>query len=77
MDRGIGAVNGVLFRELDRLEAVKLDNPEAVRCEIERAKAVEGIASTVIANGRLVLDIARAGTSVGEAVKLPKGLLGE
>lgn len=48
-----------------------------MRCEIERAKAVEGIASTVIANGRLVLDVARAGTNVGEAVKLPKGLLGE
>ena len=77
MSKGIGAVNDALFRELERLEAVKIDNSEAVRCEIERAKAVEGIASTVIANGRLVLDVARAGTSVGEAVKLPKGLLGE
>ena len=72
MSKGIGAVNEALFRELERLEAVKLEDPEAVRCEIERAKAVEGIA-----NGRLVLDIARAGTTVGEAVKLPKGLLGE
>ena len=77
MSKGIGAVNDALFRELERLEAVKLENPEAVRCEIGRAKAVEGIATTVIANGRLVLDIARAGTDVGEAVRLPKGLLGE
>ncbi len=77
MSKGTGAVNDALFRELERLEDVEIDNPEAVRCEIERAKAVEGIASTVIANGRLVLDVARAGTNVGEAVKLPKGLLGE
>ena len=77
MSKGIGAVNDALFRELERLEAVKLEDPEALKAEIERAKAVEGIATTVIANGRLVLDIARAGTDVGEAVRLPKGLLGE
>lgn len=28
MSKGIGAVNDALFRELERLEAVKLDNPK-------------------------------------------------
>ena len=30
-----------------------------------------------VENGRLVLDVAKAGVAAGEAVKLPKGLLGE
>jgi len=76
MSRGIASVNEVLFRQLDRLEAVKSDDADAMRAEIDRAKAVEGIARTVIDNGKLVLDVARAGVSTGEAVKVPKGLLG-
>ena len=76
MSRGIASVNEVLFRQLDRLEAVKSDDAESMRAEIDRAKAVEGIARTVIDNGKLVLDVARAGVSAGEAVKVPKGLLG-
>lgn len=76
MSRGIASVNEVLFRQLDRLEAVKSDDAESMRAEIDRAKAVEGIARTVIDNGKLVLDVARAGVSAGEAVQVPKGLLG-
>lgn len=76
MSRGIASVNEVLFRQLDRLEAVKSDDADAMRAEIDRAKAVEGIARTVIDNGKLVLDVARAGVSAGEAVSIPKGLLG-
>lgn len=77
MTKGIAAVNEALFRQLERLESVGTDDPEAMRAEIERSKAVEGVAGKVIENGKLVLDIARAGTAVGEAVRVPKGLLGE
>lgn len=75
MSRGIAAVNDVLFRQLERLEAVGTDDVEAMRAEIERSRAVEGIAGRVIENGKLVLDVAKAGTAVGEAVHVPRGLL--
>lgn len=75
MSRGIAGVNDVLFWQLERLEAVGTDDVEAMRAEIERSRAVEGIAGRVIENGKLVLDVAKAGTAVGEAVHVPRGLL--
>ena len=77
MNRGIAGVNEILFRQLDRLEAVDRTDAEAMKAEIERSKAVQQVAGKVIENGRLVLDVAKAGVAAGEAVKLPKGLLGE
>ena len=73
----LALTNEALFRELDRLEAVDRSDPEAMAAEIERAKAVEGIAKTVVENGKLVVDLARVGISNGETIKVPKGLLGE
>lgn len=77
MNRGIAGVNEVLFRQLDRLESVDGTDAKAMRAEIARSKAVQQVAGKVIENGRLVLDVAKAGVAAGEAVKLPKGLLGE
>ena len=77
MNRGIAGVNEVLFRQLDRLESVDRTDAEAMQAEIARSKAVQQVAGKVIENGRLVLDVAKAGVAAGEAVKLPKGLLGE
>lgn len=77
MNRGIAGVNEVLFRQLDRLEAVDRADAKAMQAEIARSKAVQQVAGKVIENGRLVLDVAKAGVAAGEAVKLPKGLLGE
>lgn len=77
MKRGIAGVNEVLFRQLDRLESVDRTDVKAMQAEIARSKAVQQVAGKVIENGRLVLDVAKAGVAAGEAVKLPKGLLGE
>ena len=77
MSRGVANVNDVLFRQLDRLEGVDKSDPDALRAEIDRAKAVEGLTRTVIDNGKLVLEVARAGTAVGEQVRVPKTMLGE
>ena len=77
MNRGIAGVNEILFRQLDRREAVDRTDAKAMRAEIARSKAVQQVAGKVIENGRLVLDVAKAGVAAGEAVKLPKGLLGE
>lgn len=77
MNRGIAGVNEILFRQLDRLESVDRTDAKAMRAEIARSKAVQQVAGKVIENGRLVLDVAKAGVAAGEAVKLPNGLLGE
>nr|DAM60693.1 MAG TPA: hypothetical protein [Caudoviricetes sp.] len=77
MNRGIAGVNEILFRQLDRLESVDRTDAKAMQAEIARSKAVQQVAGKVIENGRLVLDVAKAGVAAGEAVKLPKGLLGE
>lgn len=77
MNRGIAGVNEILFRQLDRLESVDRSDAKAMQAEIDRSKAVQQVAGKVIENGRLVLDVAKAGVAAGEAVKLPKGLLGE
>ena len=75
MSKGIGAVNDALFRELERLEAVKLEDPEAVRCEIERAKAVRDIAETIIDSGHLTANVIRLKHQLGVTATIPKGLL--
>ncbi len=77
MNRGIAGVNEILFRQLDRMESVDRTDAKAMQAEIARSKAVQQVAGKVIENGRLVLDVAKAGVAAGEAVKLPKGLLGE
>ncbi len=70
-------VNAAMFRELDRLENVGVENKEALAAEIERARAVKGVADTIIGNGNLMLRAAQAQTTVGEAVRMPKGMLGD
>ena len=65
-------VNDILFAQLDRLADVDMTDREKLMTEIERARAVKGLADTVISNGRLVLNAAQASTSVGEAVQIPR-----
>lgn len=74
-NKGLAGVNDAIFRELERLEAVDRADADAMRAEVDRARAVEGLTKTVIDNGKLVLDLARAGTPASETVKVPKGLL--
>jgi hypothetical protein len=71
-------LNERLFRELDRLEAV--DDPDEIRTEVERARAIQGMASTAVANANTMLAAVRlqreAEMGVAGAVQVPKGLLG-
>lgn len=50
----LGALNDHLFAELERLGNEDLD-AEQMRVEIERARAVTGVAAQVIANANTVL----------------------
>lgn len=67
-------LNNHLFAELERLsdEELKGDN---LREEIDRAKAVTGVASKIIENGNLVLDAKKLADDRMDAdTKLPKML---
>lgn len=68
-------VNDTLFDQIARLEGVDQGNPDAMELEISRAKSIRELAGAVIDNNRLVLDVAKAGTACGEAVRIPKGML--
>lgn len=51
----LGDLNNILFEQLERLSKEKVDS-DSLKSEIERSKAVTGVASKVIENGSLVLD---------------------
>ena len=57
----------------DRLEAADGDDLQE---EIGRAKALRELGQTVIANGNLMVSASREMTAQGQAVQVPKGLLG-
>ena len=71
-----GAVNQAIFKELARLDEVDAGDKDAMAAEIERAKAVKGLTESAISNGNLALHVAQASTDVGQAVRVPKELLG-
>lgn len=54
--RDLGALNALLFEELERLTSVDATDKEAVATEVERAKAVQGIASQITQSSKIVLD---------------------
>jgi transketolase C-terminal domain/subunit len=59
MKNKLSDLNNHLFAEIERLGDEDLKGEELAR-EIGRAKAVCDVAATIVANGRLVLDAARA-----------------
>lgn len=68
-------LNDRLFRELDRLDSVDNKDAEALEKEIARAQAIKGIASEIISNANVCVRAAQVSIDVGEAVRIPKGLL--
>ena len=74
----LGRLNDQLFAELDNLRAVDASDADAIAAEVSRAKAVEGIARTVIENANTVLDATRMRAEFGKGavVNVPKMLEG-
>lgn len=69
-------MSDALFAELDRLQAADAADQDAMRAEIERAKAVRDVAATIIDNNKFVLDVAKANANInGKDLVIPKGLL--
>lgn len=73
----LGRLNDALFAELENLQNVDPKDADALRAEVERSKAVEGIARTIIDNASTVLDATRIRASLTKSVvAMPKMLEG-
>lgn len=76
MRNTLGDLNNHLFSQLERLSDEELKG-EALTEEINRAKAVNEVASRIISNGSLVLDAKKMmDDRMNADVKLPKMLEG-
>ena len=54
----LGRLNEALFAELDRLEQVDPSNADELRLEIDRARAVQGVARQINASAQTILKTA-------------------
>lgn len=54
----LGDLNNILFEELERLNDNSLSGEELTQ-EMNRAKAITGVATQVVMNARTVLDVAK------------------
>jgi len=72
----LGDLNNILFEQLERLNDTDLKG-DALREEMDRAKAINGVAEKIIKNGSLVLSAKRMIDDRMDAdLKLPKMLEG-
>lgn len=55
----LGTLNDFLFQELERLNGADLGDEDAIKREVERAKAIQGIAGQITASSKIVLDTVR------------------
>lgn len=70
-------LNNHLFAQLERLGDEDMD-PEQMNKEIERARAITGVAKQIISNGNLVLKAAQfADDKLDNDSGVPRMLLGE
>jgi len=70
-------LNNYLFEEIERLNDESLST-EQLQQEINRSKAIEGIAARAIDNAKVVLDAARVRDSMYELKPaVPRMLIGE
>lgn len=72
----LGKLNDALFAELDRLSSVDIKDEDAVKLEISRSKAIEGIAKTTVDNAKTILEATRLRAEYGRTTPMPKILEG-
>lgn len=77
MQNTLGDLNNHLFAQLERLTDEDLSAEEVMR-EIQRSKAVTGLASQIIQNGNLVLRVKIAASSeIDQTQVIPRMLEGK
>lgn len=74
----LGRLTEVLFAELERLDAMDAGDREAASAEIERAKAIQGVAREINSSAKTILDTAqlRAEWAGSRAARTPRMLEG-
>lgn len=74
----LGRLNEALFAELERLDQVDPGDAEALRLEIDRARAVQGVAKQINASAQTILKTAafRAEWAGIKQTTMPKMLEG-
>lgn len=74
----MGRLQDALFAELDRLGKIDLSDTEALKAEVERSRAVEGIAQVTIANVGVAIEATRlkAQYTQNATITMPKLLEG-
>lgn len=66
-------LNNHLFAQLERLNDEDLKDPEDIRKEVERSKAVNGLAKNIIDNAKVTLEVIKvAYETVPGSEALPK-----
>lgn len=71
------ALNQALFAELRALRKVDVSDKDALKAEVERSRAVEGISKTIISNASIMLEATKLRTHYDQQLKMPKLLNGE
>ena len=73
----LGDLNNFLFSQLERLDNPEITEEE-LQAEIQRSKAIAGVASQIISNANTVLDAQRfASETIGRSkAEVPKMLEG-
>ena len=78
MKNKLADLNDYLFEQIERLNDVDVTNPEKLKAEVDRSKAITGVADKIIGNADLVLQAAKAQAgNAGQQTQVPKMLLGE
>lgn len=72
----LGRLNDALFEELQALREVDPTDKDALAAEVERSKAIEGVAKTVIENANTVLTATRMRAQLSGGTVVPRMLEG-
>jgi len=72
MGNALSDLNNILFSQVQRLANGENLNPEDMKKEIEKAKAIEGLSKQIISNAKLQLDVVKfSNTSRTAARQMP------
>ena len=72
----LGQLNIELFSQLHRLREVDVSDEAALKAEIERSKAVEGISHNIIDNAKVIMDATKMRSTFSQQTTVPKMLEG-
>lgn len=78
MNNNLNSLNDYLFEELERLnDDEELNEENNLDKELKRAKAISGIATAIVNNAKLVLDVKKYADDVGIANEKTVLMLGD